>query len=83
MEFNGTYTVCCMKLVFPGSVLLVRLLQFDTSRPEGQFRKPASNKKLLSLIGEFEFTPFEIALKQSVDWFLENYDNARIGQPFT
>ncbi|KAE9383689.1 NAD(P)-binding protein [Gymnopus androsaceus JB14] len=56
---------------------------FDTSRPEGQFRKPASNKKLLSLIGEFEFTPFEIALKQSVDWFLENYDNARIGQPFT
>lgn len=35
------------------------ILQFDTSRPEGQFRKPASNKKLLSLIGEFEFTPFE------------------------
>ncbi|KAE9390659.1 tissue specific transplantation antigen P35B [Gymnopus androsaceus JB14] len=53
---------------------------FDTSRPEG---KPASNKKLLSLIGEFEFTPFETALKQSVDGFLENYDNARIGQPST
>lgn len=32
---------------------------FDTSRADGQFRKPASNKKLLSLIGDFKFTPFE------------------------
>ncbi|KAG6887964.1 hypothetical protein C0995_011357 [Termitomyces sp. Mi166 len=32
---------------------------FDTTRADGQFRKPASNKKLLSLIGGFEFTPFE------------------------
>ena len=32
---------------------------FDTTRADGQFRKPASNKKLLSLIGDFEFTPFE------------------------
>jgi GDP-L-fucose synthase len=33
--------------------------QFDTSRPDGQFRKPASNAKLLRLIGGFEFTPFD------------------------
>lgn len=32
---------------------------FDTTRADGQFRKPASNKKLLSLMGGFEFTPFE------------------------
>lgn len=32
---------------------------FDTSKADGQFRKPASNKKLLNLIGGFEFTPFE------------------------
>lgn len=32
---------------------------FDTSRADGQFRKPASNKKLLDLIGGFQFTPFE------------------------
>ena len=32
---------------------------FDTSRADGQFRKPASNKKLLSLIGGFQFTPFD------------------------
>ncbi len=32
---------------------------FDTSKADGQFRKPASNKKLLELTGGFEFTPFE------------------------
>ena len=32
---------------------------FDASKADGQFRKPASNRKLLGLIGEFQFTPFE------------------------
>lgn len=42
-----------------GSVLKRRRAQFDTTRPDGQFRKPASNAKLQRLIGGFEFTPFE------------------------
>jgi len=47
----------------------------------GQDRKPASNEKLMKLIGpDFKFTPFEEALEESVSWFLENYANARIGQ---
>ena len=34
--------------------------QFDTTKSDGQLRKPASNEKLLSLIGDdFQFTPFE------------------------
>jgi len=53
---------------------------FDTTRADGQFRKPASNKKLLNLIGDFKFTPFEQALRETVDWFIKNYDNARIGK---
>ena len=36
--------------------------KFDTTRADGQFRKPASNKKLLSLIGDFQFTPFSEGL---------------------
>jgi len=55
-------------------------LQFDTTRADGQFRKPASNKKLLSLTGGFQFTPFEEALDYTVKWFLANYNNARIGK---
>ncbi|KAG6332374.1 hypothetical protein ID866_6715 [Astraeus odoratus] len=45
----------------------------------GQDRKPASNAKLMRLIGEFRFTPFEEALQETVDWFLANYGNARTG----
>jgi GDP-L-fucose synthase len=52
---------------------------FDTSRADGQFRKPASNKKLISAIGGFEFTPFDQALQSSVEWFLQNYETARTG----
>ncbi|KAJ7130287.1 hypothetical protein C8R44DRAFT_613957 [Mycena epipterygia] len=53
---------------------------FDTSRSDGQFRKPASNKRLLELMGGFEFTPFEQALDLSINWFVENYDTARTGR---
>jgi len=52
---------------------------FDTTRADGQFRKPASNAKLLSLIGDFKFTPFETALQETVAWFLQNYETARTG----
>jgi len=53
--------------------------QFDTMRSDGQFRKPASNKKLLNLIESFEFTPFEQALESTVKWFVENYSTAKTG----
>ncbi|KAI0260942.1 hypothetical protein BC834DRAFT_1044290 [Gloeopeniophorella convolvens] len=62
-------------------------VRFDTSKSDGQFRKPAPNEKLLRLVREtskdkeeFKFTPFERGLKETVDWFVKNYDNARIGQ---
>jgi len=51
----------------------VARIQFDTELSDGQFRKPASNAKLLSLVGDFKFTPFDEALNESVSWFLQNY----------
>jgi len=53
---------------------------FDTTRADGQFRKPASNAKLLKLMGGFTFTPFDEALDSTVQWFLQNYNNARTGK---
>ena len=72
----------------------------DATKADGQFRKPASNKKLLGLIKGtgFQFTPFEQgespfmmrrgresdryeALGETVQWFLQNYENARTGKP--
>ncbi|KAL1745975.1 hypothetical protein HDZ31DRAFT_81568 [Schizophyllum fasciatum] len=53
---------------------------FDTSKADGQFRKPASNKRLVSHLGpDFKFTPFDKALDETVKWFVANYDTARTG----
>lgn len=82
--------------------------RFDTTKADGQFRKPASNKKLIGLVKDtgFQFTPFDkgecfsvassaicvtgvadwhrallVALEETVQWFQQNYQNARIGKP--
>ncbi|KAI5476648.1 hypothetical protein MNV49_007426 [Pseudohyphozyma bogoriensis] len=52
---------------------------FDTTKADGQFKKTASNEKLVKLLPEFKFTPFEEALDESVKWFVANYDTARTG----
>jgi len=50
---------------------------FDTSKPEGQFRKPSDNSKLKELMPDFKFTPIEEGLKETIQWFINNYENAR------
>ena len=50
---------------------------YDTSKADGQYKKTASNKKLRSLYPDFEFTSIEDGLKQTCDWFIENYETAR------
>lgn len=51
---------------------------FDTSKPKGQLRKPSSNQKLLDLGWKKEwYTPLEIGLKNTCEWFINNYPNVR------
>jgi GDP-L-fucose synthase len=50
---------------------------FDKTKPDGQFRKPSDNSKLKSYLPNFEFTPIEEGIKETVKWFIENYENAR------
>ncbi|KAI8336576.1 hypothetical protein BC941DRAFT_471116 [Chlamydoabsidia padenii] len=50
---------------------------FDTTRADGQFKKTASNEKLKKYLPDFEFTPFEVAVKESVEWFVANFDQCR------
>ncbi|KAH8829111.1 hypothetical protein DL96DRAFT_1596702 [Flagelloscypha sp. PMI_526] len=54
---------------------------FDSTKADGQYRKPATNQKLLDLIKDFTFTPFDAALEETVKWFLRDYERARIGNP--
>jgi len=53
-------------LEFKGNIV------FDTSKSDGQFKKTASNAKLLRLNPEFKFTPIREALKETCQWFIEN-----------
>lgn len=50
---------------------------YDKTKPDGQLRKPTDNSKLLSYLPDFHFTPIEIGLKKTINWFIENYELAR------
>jgi len=59
-------------------------VEWNRNAADGQYRKPASNVKLAALLKksgiDFKFTPFNQALQETVDWFVENYNTgARVG----
>lgn len=47
---------------------------FDTSKPNGQFKKSTDNSKFIR-ISDFKYTLFKEGLNNTVKWFCENYDN--------
>ncbi|VDM61863.1 unnamed protein product [Angiostrongylus costaricensis] len=53
-------------------------VKFDVSKADGQMKKTASNAKLKRYLPDFRFTPFEEAIKASVEWFVENHASARL-----
>ena len=51
---------------------------YDLSQPDGQFKKTADNAKFKRLYGnEFAFTPVRQGIRETVRWFVQNYDLAR------
>jgi GDP-L-fucose synthase len=44
-------------------------MEFDLTQSEGQYRKPASNKHLLSILDGFVFSDFDERLVDTVNWF--------------
>ena len=44
---------------------------------EGQLRKPSDNSKLRELLPNYEFTPLEQGLLESIEWFESNYETCR------
>eukprot|EP00118_Oscarella_pearsei_P012300 m.89698 g.89698 ORF g.89698 m.89698 type:complete len:338 (+) comp36615_c0_seq16:519-1532(+) len=52
-------------------------LVFDTTKSDGQFKKTASNAKLRRYLPDFKFTDMKEAIRESVDWFVNNYEKAR------
>lgn len=50
---------------------------YDTSKPEGQFRKPSDNSVIKSMYPDFKFTPIVEGLEESIEFFIKNYPNVR------
>eukprot|EP00455_Lapot_gusevi_P018181 TRINITY_DN1986_c0_g2_i2.p1 TRINITY_DN1986_c0_g2~~TRINITY_DN1986_c0_g2_i2.p1 ORF type:complete len:323 (-),score=97.39 TRINITY_DN1986_c0_g2_i2:98-1066(-) len=50
---------------------------FDDTKSDGQYKKTASNAKLRTYIPDFQFTPIDQGIRDSVRWFVENFDSAR------
>ena len=48
-----------------------------SDKPDGQYRKPSDNSKLLSYLPDYKFTPIEEGLKETIEWFEEKYPNVR------
>ena len=50
---------------------------FNSSKPDGQYRKPSDNSKIKEYLPEFKFTPIEVGIRETVKWFIDNYEKAR------
>lgn len=50
---------------------------YDTSKPEGQFRKPSDNSKIKNYLPNFKFTTLYDGLKETIEYFEKNYNVIR------
>jgi GDP-L-fucose synthase len=46
---------------------------FDSEKPKGQHKKPAVS----NAPSDFKFTELSDGIKETINWFLENYPNIR------
>jgi GDP-L-fucose synthase len=64
--------IVCEILEYDGKIF------WNLSKPDGQHRKPSSNKKLIELgWNEKDYTPLKEGLKKTCNWFKINYPNVR------
>lgn len=63
--------IICEEMGFNGG------LQFDESKPGGQFRRPSDISRLRSVIPNFGFTDKREGIKKTIEWFKNNYPKVR------
>lgn len=51
---------------------------YDTSKPDGIYKKPTSNKIFKKYFNDFEFTDIEYGLRQTIQYFVSNYPDIRL-----
>lgn len=59
------------KMGFKGKIIL------NSDKPDGQFRKPSDTSKLEKYLPDFSWTPLEVGIEKSINWFESNYETLR------
>jgi GDP-L-fucose synthase len=59
------------KMEFSGELI------FDSSKPDGQLRKPSDTTKLYKYLPDFKFTALEEGIESAVKWFVGKYPEVR------
>ena len=49
-------------------------ITYDNTKPDGQYRKDVDSSKLLSVLGDFKFTPLSKGIRRVYDNFSERYN---------
>jgi GDP-L-fucose synthase len=63
--------------------MIIELMNFkgevvwDTTKPDGQFRKPSDNSKIKKYLPDFKFTPIYEGLKETIEFFENNFNIIR------
>jgi GDP-L-fucose synthase len=50
---------------------------YDSTKPDGQFRKPSDNTKIKNYLPDFKFTPIYEGIKETIEYFEKNYNLIR------
>ena len=54
------------------------VVRFDSTKPDGQYRKPSDNRPLNAMYGDFTFTSLTEGVKETVNWFIANFPEVRL-----
>lgn len=71
ISIKDVVDIIVKEMNFKGNVV------FDKTKPDGQHRKPSDNSKIKSYLPEFNFTPFEVGIKETIEWFENYYPNIK------
>jgi GDP-L-fucose synthase len=71
VSINDVVGIIVELMNFKGDVI------FDSSKPDGQFRKPSDNSKIKNYLPKFQFTPLYTGLRETIEYFEKNYNLLR------
>jgi GDP-L-fucose synthase len=86
LEYDGTDTIICCndETTIKEMIMLIakhynykREIICDTEKSDGCMRKTVDNSRLLSIFPDLTFTDLSVGLKQTIEWFKNNYDLCR------